>query len=77
MPVINQMMLAVSEAIGVSIAAPQIDHSVCIFIMCSKPNARYPDAPLMPPTAIITPEVLHYSDEKVKDWEGCLSMPSM
>ena len=74
---INQMMLAVSEAGGVGIAAPQIHHSVRIFIMCSKPNARYPDAALMAPTAIINPEILHYSAEKVKGWEGCLSVPSM
>ena len=74
---INQMMLAVAEAGGVGIAAPQIYHSERIFIMCSKPNVRYPDAPLMPPTAIINPEILSYSNEKVKDWEGCLSVPSM
>jgi len=74
---INKMMLAVSEAGGVGIAAPQIHHSVRIFIMCSKPNERYPDAPLMAPTAIINPEILHYSSEKIKDWEGCLSVPSM
>ena len=74
---INQMMLAVSEAGGVGIAAPQIHHGVRIFIMCSKPNARYPDAPLMKPTAIINPEILSYSNKKIKDWEGCLSVPSM
>jgi len=74
---INKMMLAVSEAGGVGISAPQIHHSVRIFIMCSKPNERYPDAPLMVPTAIINPEILHYSSDKIKDWEGCLSVPSM
>jgi len=74
---INKMMLAVSESGGVGIAAPQIHHSVRIFIMCSKPNVRYPDAPLMAPTAVINPEILHTSSEKVKDWEGCLSVPSM
>ena len=74
---IELMMLAVSQAGGVGIAAPQIHHSMRIFIMCSKPNARYPDAPLMEPTAIINPEILHYSNEKIKDWEGCLSVPSM
>lgn len=74
---ISQMMTTVSKAGGVGIAAPQIHHSVRIFIMCSKPNARYPDAPLMPPTAIINPQILDYSDEKVKGWEGCLSVPSM
>ena len=62
---------------GIGIAAPQIHHSDRIFIMCSKPNARYPDAPLMAPTAIINPEILHGSSDKVKGWEGCLSVPSM
>ena len=74
---ISKMMLAVAKAGGVGIAAPQIYHSSCIFIMCSKPNARYPDAPLMKPTAIINPEILSYSNKKIKDWEGCLSVPSM
>lgn len=74
---IAQMMVAVQEAGGVGIAAPQIHHSKRIFIMCSKPNDRYPDAPLMAPTAIINPEILHYSQETEKDWEGCLSVPSM
>ena len=69
---IEKMMSTVSKAGGVGIAAPQIYHSKRIFIMCSKPNARYPDAPLMSPTAIINPEILHASIEKVKDWEGCL-----
>lgn len=74
---IKEMMAAVSEAGGVGIAAPQIHHSLRIFIMCSKPNARYPDAPLMEPTAIINPEILAASAEKEKGWEGCLSVPSM
>ena len=74
---IKKMLLAVSESGGVGIAAPQIHHSLRIFIMCSKPNNRYPDAPLMEPTAVINPEILHYSSDKVKDWEGCLSVPSM
>lgn len=74
---IDHMMLAVAEAGGVGIAAPQIHHSVRIFIMCSKPNSRYPDAPLMAPTAVINPEILHYSSDKIKGWEGCLSVPSM
>lgn len=74
---INLMMKAVSEAGGVGIAAPQIYHRKRIFIMCSKPSTRYPDAPLMSPIAIINPEILHYSNEKTKDWEGCLSVPSM
>jgi peptide deformylase len=49
-------MLAVAEAGGVGITAPQTHHSVRISIMCSKPNTRYPEAPLKAPTAVINPE---------------------
>ena len=66
---IHQMMLAVSEAGGAGIAAPQINHSMRIFIMCSKPNPSYPDVPLMPPISIVNPEILYYSSEKEKGWE--------
>lgn len=74
---IGEMMDAVEQASGVGIAAPQIYQSLRIFIMCSKPNARYPDAPLMPITAIINPEIVEASAEMEKGWEGCLSVPSM
>ena len=74
---IAQMMETVKSAGGVGIAAPQIYHSKQIFIMCSKPNKRYPNAPDMEPTAIINPKILSASKEQVKDWEGCLSVPSM
>lgn len=74
---IAQMMTTVKNAGGVGIAAPQIYHSKQIFIMCSKPNQRYPNAPYMEPTAIINPKILSASKEQVKDWEGCLSVPSM
>ncbi|ALO41160.1 peptide deformylase [Pseudoalteromonas phenolica] len=74
---IKDMMSIVEKAGGVGIAAPQIHHSLRIFIMCSKPNTRYPDAPLMTPTAIINPEIIAASEEIEKGWEGCLSVPSM
>ncbi|KZN38456.1 hypothetical protein N480_12450 [Pseudoalteromonas luteoviolacea S2607] len=74
---ISEMMRTVEQAGGVGIAAPQVFNSVRIFIVCSKPNARYPDAPLMEPTAIINPEIIEFSIDKEKGWEGCLSVPSI
>ncbi|MCF2855861.1 peptide deformylase [Pseudoalteromonas sp. SMS1] len=74
---ISDMMSTVEKAGGVGIAAPQIYKSVRIFIMCSKPNARYPNAPLMKPTAIINPDIIATSTQVEKGWEGCLSVPSM
>ncbi|WP_047042179.1 peptide deformylase [Vibrio mexicanus] len=74
---INEMITTVEQANGVGIAAPQIYQSLRIFIMSSKPNARYPDAPDMPVTAVINPEIVEASSEVEKGWEGCLSVPSM
>lgn len=75
--IIKEMMNCVTEAGGVGIAAPQMYINKRIFIMCSKPNERYPDAPLMKPTAIINPEIITTSTKMTSDWEGCLSVPSM
>ncbi len=74
---IENMLVTVKNAGGVGIAAPQINVSQRIFIMCSKPNNRYPDAPLMEPTAIINPKILSKSTDTEKDWEGCLSVPAI
>ncbi|ELS05004.1 peptide deformylase [Xenococcus sp. PCC 7305] len=60
---------------GVGIAAPQVSESYRLFIVASRPNIRYPQAPKMSPTAIINPIITSYSSEIVKDWEGCLSVP--
>jgi len=62
---------------GVGIAAPQVDINQQIFIMCSRPNPRYPNAPDMPPTFVINPEITWRSDDIETDWEGCLSLPGV
>lgn len=62
---------------GVGIAAPQISQAYRLFIVASHPSDRYPHAPTMPPTAMINPRILHHTEEIVKDWEGCLSVPDV
>lgn len=74
---IDDMLITASDTDGVGIAAPQLYESLQIFIMASRPNSRYPNAPSMEPTAIINPEILWFSDEQDKDWEGCLSIPGI
>ncbi|MEW6991145.1 peptide deformylase [Colwelliaceae bacterium 6441] len=74
---INQMMVCVKQAGGVGIAAPQLHINQRVFIICSTPNERYPNAPLIEPTAIINPKILEKSNEMVSDWEGCLSVPAI
>lgn len=74
---INDMLATVIKKDGVGIAAPQLSQSFQIFIMASRPNARYPHAPKMQATAIINPKIIWKSEETTKDWEGCLSVPSI
>jgi peptide deformylase len=74
---IDDLLVTVSESEGVGLAAPQVYESVQILIMASVPNSRYPNAPKIPPTAIINPEIVWYSEEIEKNWEGCLSIPGI
>lgn len=62
---------------GVGIAAPQVFQPYRIFVIHSRPNPRYPEAPEIGPLAIINPEIIEYSEEMEKDWEGCLSIPGI
>jgi peptide deformylase len=74
---VADMLLTLRDANGVGIAAPQVYESKAIFIVASRPNPRYPTAPLMDPEVVINPEILERSTEIVKDWEGCLSIPGI
>ena len=74
---IDDLFATSDEANGAGIAAPQIYRSLCVFILSIKPSPRYPNAPEMEPTAVINPEILWTSEEKEKDWEGCLSIPGI
>lgn len=74
---IDDLIETAYHANGVGIAAPQVGRAERIFIISSHPNARYPDAPEIEPTAIINPEIISKSGETVKDWEGCLSIPGI
>jgi len=73
---IDELITSVAQANGVGIAAPQIAASYRLFIVASRPNARYP-APEMQPTAMINPRIIAHSSEMLKDWEGCLSVPDI
>ena len=74
---IDNLLLTVRQANGVGIAAPQVAQSYRLFIVASRPNDRYPNAPVMEPTAMINPRLLAHSTEMVKGWEGCLSIPGI
>ncbi len=62
---------------GAGLAAPQIGISQQIVIFCVEDNPRYPDIEPVPDTVLINPEISALSDERVSDWEGCLSVPGL
>ena len=74
---IDDLLATVKDANGVGIAAPQVASSSRVFIVASRPNLRYPKAPLMQPTAMINPRIINCSNQLVKGWEGCLSIPGI
>ncbi|WP_435019637.1 peptide deformylase [Tundrisphaera sp. TA3] len=71
------LMATMERSQGVGIAAPQVYRSDRIFIVATRPNPRYPDAPTMEPTIVLNPEIIERSDEIVAGWEGCLSIPGI
>lgn len=74
---IDDMIQTCLDVDGVGIAAPQVYQPLRLFIIASKPNPRYPQAPEMEPTAIINPTIISTSTEKELGWEGCLSIPGI
>ena len=74
---IDDLIFTVQQAHGVGIAAPQAAKGDRLFIVASRPNLRYPQAPKMEPTAMINPRIVATSTETAKDWEGCLSIPGI
>ncbi|MBS9769242.1 MAG: peptide deformylase [Trichodesmium sp. ALOHA_ZT_67] len=74
---IDNLIFTVIETNGVGIAAPQVSISDCLFIIASRPNIRYPNAPKMEPIAMINPRLISHSEDRVKGWEGCLSIPGI
>lgn len=71
---IEQMLTTMQKANGVGIAAPQLGHSLRVVVVASRPNLRYPHAPLMEPVVLINPRLVVASDELEMGWEGCLSV---
>jgi peptide deformylase len=62
---------------GAGLAAPQIGVPLQVVIFGSANNPRYPDAPAVPQTVLINPELTPIGDEEQEGWEGCLSVPGM
>jgi peptide deformylase len=75
--VIDQLLMKVHQANGVGIAAPQVGVNLALLIVASRPTLRYPNAPKMEPTVMINPRIVSVAPDRIKDWEGCLSIPGI
>jgi peptide deformylase len=74
---IDDMIATMHEYDGAGLAAPQVHVSQQIVIMEVAPSPRRPNAPSIPLTVYINPEIIPLTDEMEEDWEGCLSVPGL
>ena len=74
---IADMFDTMEAAHGAGLAAPQIGVDLQLVIFGFTRNERYPEAPAVPRTVLINPEITPLSDEEEAGWEGCLSVPGL
>jgi peptide deformylase len=74
---IADMFDTMRSANGAGLAAPQIGVDLALVIFGFRHNDRYPDAPPVPETVLINPQIVPLSDEQEDGWEGCLSVPGL
>jgi len=76
-PLLNDMWDTMKEANGAGLAAPQIGVMRRIVIFGYQTNPRYPEAPAVPETVLINPQITPLDDAREDGWEGCLSVPGL
>ena len=76
-PLLNDMWDTMADANGAGLAAPQIGVMRRIVIFGYQTNPRYPEAPAVPETVLINPQITPLDDSREDGWEGCLSVPGM
>jgi len=75
---IADMFDTMAFASGAGLAAPQIGVDLQLVIFgTDAPNPRYPDAPPVPRTVLLNPQITPLSGEEEEGWEGCLSVPGL
>jgi peptide deformylase len=62
---------------GAGLAAPQIGVDLQVVLFGFQSNARYPEAPPVPPTLLINPVIEPLGNAEEEGWEGCLSVPGL
>jgi peptide deformylase len=74
---IDDMIETMYDYDGAGLAAPQVHVSKQIVVMEVSQNPRYPNAPAIPLTVYINPEITPLTEDMDEDWEGCLSVPGL
>ena len=74
---VADMQETMVAANGAGLAAPQIGVDLQLVIFGFQRNERYPEAPPVPLTVLINPQISPLSDEMVEGREGCLSVPGL
>ncbi len=74
---IEDMFDTMRAAGGVGLAAPQIGVDLQLAIFGFESSERYPDAPAVPRTILLNPNITPLDDEREEGWEGCLSVPGL
>ena len=78
---LTDMFDTMRAADGAGLAAPQIGVPLRVVIFGyadeSERNPRYPNAPHVPQTILINPQLHPLSEAMDEGWEGCLSLPGL
>jgi peptide deformylase len=74
---IDDLIETMYEYDGAGLAAPQVHVSQQIVVMEVSRNPRYPQAPAIPLTVYVNPEITPLTEMMDEDWEGCLSVPGL
>jgi peptide deformylase len=74
---LDDMVDTMRDYTGVGLAAPQIHLSLQVAVLEVEQHPRYPDMPRVPLAYLINPSVTILDEERIEDWEGCLSIPEM
>jgi peptide deformylase len=77
MTLIDDMFDTMRAVNGAGLAAPQIGVDLALVIFGSRQNPRYPDAPEVPETVLLNPQITPLGDAEEEGWEGCLSVPGL
>lgn len=74
---IDDLIETMREYDGAGLAAPQVHRGIRICLIEVDGNPRYPDFPQIPLTCLVNPEITFLSDDQIRVWEGCLSVPDL